>query len=523
MVGVAVQKKDHAHRLDGLRVDGGTEGAHDGHAAGGADLEVDDGDIGGVLDRGLDGQVGVGHPVNDGAGVRERGPDIVLDPDGVGDDQHFDTRICHVPTIAGRCRGPVRSTYHPAPVRHLLVPVFALLLLLPLAVMGQSDDGRRVDVIDISGPLDNQAVTFVSDTIRRSAEQGAEVVILQLDSPGVVAGEGEWRGLTELVGMPPVPVVAWIGPAPAIAYGGALSLATSAQITLAAPGVEIGYASPTFIAGDDVADLPGFENAVATVGDPIEGVVDDLVPAIQQVVGALDGAEVQVGDEVRLLALSEETEVVFHKPGYWARFLRLAVTPEAAFMFLVAGLTVAAFEFYAIGPGIAAAVAALSLFLATYGIAALPLRWWALVLVLLGWWLMTDSYQRGSVAVLTAVGSVLMLVGGLFYVDGAPQLQMNPLVTLVIVLVVVFFYTIAMPTVARSRFSTRTIGRDHLIGSRGVALVDFDPDGEVDVAGARWRASAHREAGIHQGDVVRISEVDGLVLEVEPVASEPVE
>ena len=142
----------------------------------------------------------------------------------------------------------------------------------------------------------------------------------------------------------------------------------------------------------------------------------------------------------------------------------------------------------------------------------------SLALVLLGWWLLTDSYQRGSVAVLTGLGTVLALVGGLFYVDGAPQLTINPVVVGVIVLAVLFFYAIAMPTVARSRFSTRTIGRDHLVGSRGTALVDFDPDGEVDVSGARWRASAHREAGIRQGDVVRIAEVDGLVLEVEPVA-----
>jgi membrane-bound serine protease (ClpP class) len=367
-------------------------------------------------------------------------------------------------------------------------------------------------VIDVSGPLDGQAVAFIAETIERSADQGAEAVIIQLDSPGVVAEESDWAELMDLIADPPVPVTAWVGPAPAVAYGGSFSLAKSTQITLAAPGVEVGFAAPTFIAGD------GSDTEVTTVESPIEDVVDMVVPSIQQVVGALDGAEVQVGGDTRTLALGEGTEVVFHKPGYWARFLRLAVTPEAAFMFLVAGLTVAAFEFFAIGPGVAAAVAAASLFLASYGIATLPVRWWALALVGLGWWAMTDSYQRGSVAVLTGLGTVLTLIGGLFYVDGAPQLTVNPVVIAVIVLVVLFFYAIAMPTVARSRFSTRTIGRDHLVGSRATALVDFGPDGEVDIAGARWRASAHREAGIRQGDVVRIAEVDGLVLEVEPLA-----
>lgn len=377
--------------------------------------------------------------------------------------------------------------------------------------MAQSDDPQRLDVIDVSGPLDNQAVRFITDTIQSVANRGATAVLLQLNSPGVVADREVWSELTDLMADPPIPVIAWIGPAPAVAYGGALQLAASAQVTIAAPGVEVGHAVPTFVAGQPTTNTlpPELTTSTVVVDGPIEGVIDEVAPAIQQLISTLDGEALQLGGQV-----------VFHKPGFWPRFLRLAVTPEAAFMFLVTGLTVAAFEFYAIGPGLAAGVAALSLFLATYGIAALPMRWWALALVILGWWALTDSYQRGSVATLTGLGTLLMLVGGLFLVDGAPQLTMNPFVVTVITALVLLFYSVAMPTVARSRFSTRTIGRDHLIGKRGTALVDFDPDGEIEVDGARWRAAAHREAGIAKGDPVRIAEVDGLVLEVEPVAAD---
>lgn len=411
-------------------------------------------------------------------------------------------------------------------MRRFLLFVLALFFVVPALALGQTEPEVRVDVIDVSGPLDNQAVAFISETLIEVADHRAEVAIIQLDSPGVVADADVWGDLGELMTDPPVPVVTWIGPAPAVAYGGALSLAGLSQATLAAPGVEIGHAQPIFIGRPDGSGTESdLDHSMVTIDGPVAGFVDDTTPSIQQLIAAIDGLEVEVGGEVRELSTSgvaeDGVEVIFHKPGYWARFLRLAVTPEAAFMFLVAGLAVAAFEFYAIGPGIAAVVAALSLFLATYGIATLPLRWWALALVLVGWWLLTDSYQRGSVAVLTGLGTALMLIGGLFFVDGAPQLKMNPVVTLVIVLVVLFFYAIAMPTVARSRFSTRTIGRDHLIGSHGTALVDFDPDGEIEVAGAKWRASAHREAGIGRGDTVRISEVDGLVLEVEPVDGTP--
>ena len=65
-------------------------------------------------------------------------------------------------------------------------------------------------------------------------------------------------------------------------------------------------------------------------------------------------------------------EVTFRQPGLATRFWRLAATPEAAFFFLVLGLTIASFEFFAIGPGVAAGVAAISLLLAGWGIVTPP-------------------------------------------------------------------------------------------------------------------------------------------------------
>jgi len=417
-------------------------------------------------------------------------------------------------------------------VRRFLLSVVLLLLLLASLSVGAQDDERRLDVIDVSGPLDNQAVEFVRETILESADRGAEVVIIQLDSPAVVADAERFDALLGLVADPPVPLAVWVGPAPAVAYGGAVDLLVAAPLRLAAPGAQVGLAQPT-IAGSSASAMTAVPEALAAgfivIEGPVHGVVDAVAPAIRPIVQGLDGTVVEVAGEPRQLSTLTTTVVdgeeqvtaidtIFHKPGYWARFLRLAVTPEAAFLFLIAGLTVAAFEFYAIGPGVAAGVAALSLFLASYGIVTLPLRWWAVALVVAAWTLMTLSYQRGGVVAITALGGVLLAVGGIFFVDGAPQLEMNPIVTLAIVAAAVLFYTVAMPTVARARFSTRTIGRDHLIGSRGTALVDFGPDGEIEVEGARWKASAHREAGIRRGSAVRITEVDGLVLEVEPVA-----
>jgi membrane-bound serine protease (ClpP class) len=77
-----------------------------------------------------------------------------------------------------------------------------------------------------------------------------------------------------------------------------------------------------------------------------------------------------------------------------------------------------------------------------------------------------------------------------------------------------------MPTVQRARLSTETVGRDGLIGQTGRAVVDFDPDGVVEVQGARWKGTAHREAGIAAGDEIEVVGVDGLFLEVERVETD---
>jgi membrane-bound ClpP family serine protease len=73
-----------------------------------------------------------------------------------------------------------------------------------------------------------------------------------------------------------------------------------------------------------------------------------------------------------------------------------------------------------------------------------------------------------------------------------------------------------MGSVVRSRFSTRTIGRDHLVGRGGVAETAIDPEGVVVLDGARWRARAHRAAGIRAGDPVEVVGVEGILLEVGP-------
>jgi membrane-bound ClpP family serine protease len=394
-------------------------------------------------------------------------------------------------------------------VRRFILLVFVGALALSACV---EPGGGGIDVVDVSGPLDRSALEFISESIEDAADRGQELSVIQLNSRAVLDGPAFDR-LADLISTPPLPVAVWVGPAPASVYGAAADLSHLASQAAMAPGTFEGRYAPRILGEDhDRSDelVPAEESGLP------------LQPTIRQYLQDLDGSVFSTIDGDVTVATLEEFEggvttkpVTFRKPGLDTRFFRLAVTPEAAFFFLAIGLSVAVFEFYALGPGVAAGVAAISLVVGGWGLVTLPVNWWALFLVALAFVALVAAYQLGGILVLTLVGAVGLQVAGMSLIDGGGQIDPRWWLVLPTVLGVLFFFLLAMPTVQRARLSTETIGRENLIGETGVALVDFDPDGLVEVRGARWKGTAHREAGIGSGDKIEVIGVDGLYLEVD--------
>lgn len=409
--------------------------------------------------------------------------------------------------------GEPRALTSPVVRRILLLAFLGLFALTACA----EQSGGGIDLIDVSGPLDKSALDFISDSILQGAEIGQELAVIQLNSRAVLDRDAFDR-LADLVQTPPLPVAVWVGPAPAVAYGGAARLPLLASRAAMAPGTELGRSDPEILGeSDEISDetVPAEESGL------------EIQPTFRQYLQDLDGATFETADGPIVVSTIRKIDggvttkdVTFRKPGLGTRFFRLAVTPEAAFFFLVVGLSIAVFEFYALGPGVAAGVGGISLILAGWGLVTLPLNWWALALVALALLLLVAAYQRGGIVVLTLAGALILQVAGTFLIDGGGQIDPRWWLVLPSVLAVLFFFLLAMPTVQRARLSTETIGRDSLIGETGTALADFDPDGMVEVRGARWRGTAHREAGITNGDAIVVTGVDGLFLEVDRPPSE---
>lgn len=417
----------------------------------------------------------------------------------------------------------------------------AALALTAVGLPAPAQGDRTIEVIDLQGLLDDRGLEFLVDTIHDAEEAGdVELIILQMDVPAVVGSDDLYRLAEAAIAEASIPLVAWLGPAPAQVSGGGLGLALAADLVGAAPGVDVGYWNDGADFGESPRSIPeairvaGLDSKMVSATDPVDGVIAMVqtgTSSLRQFALLLDGREVGgvTLSTVRPFEGQDGTEgvtllpTVIREAGYFTKLLGIAHRPEAAFFFLVGGLTVAAFEFYAIGPGLAAGVAAISLWLAAAGIVVLPIRPLSLVLTLLAIWLLSVSYQRGGVVVLNAVGLVLLVFTGFWFIDGAPLVRPAPTGVILTVAAAAFFFLLAMPVVARSRFSTMTIGRSGLIGKEGTATTGLSPDGEVEIEGAHWKATSHREAGIKAGDEVTVLGIDGWFLEVEPKVAKKLE
>jgi membrane-bound serine protease (ClpP class) len=386
-----------------------------------------------------------------------------------------------------------------------------------------------VVVADVRGPLDQRALDFLVDAVHT---EDAQLVVLKIDNPGIASGDPS--ALLGAIETTSNQVVAWAGPEGAVAYGGAGQLLGAVAVAGAAQGAHIGFMSPT-VAGEELSLLAGAEIAeladreVVIVDESTTALIDIVEPTIGQFIAALDGMEVATNSRQVTLETAMETtledgstvvvssvDVRFLKPTLLTRFLRLGTRPDAAFFFLLAGLSVVAFEFYAAGGGVAAAVAALSLFLAGYGFTTLPMNWPAVVAAVVGVGLYTWDFQRHELGARSVLGTVLMLWGGIVFVGGSPQIETSVWSVLLTVVGVMLFYLFAMTTIVRSRFGTPTIGREHLVGAIGVAESALEPDGVVAIDGAKWRARAHRAAGIERGSRIEVLAVEGIALQVAP-------
>lgn len=451
-------------------------------------------------------------------------------------------------TSLARLAGTQRNRHILAVVRPTrilsgLLLAAAILLVVP-AAFAQSEVDAIV-VVEVGDPLDQRMLDYIVEAL---GEPNVHAFVLKIDSPGVSSGDLE--PVFQAVATAAAPVVAWIGPNPAVAFGGSAYLANHADIRSAAPGVEVGFLQPAVVRSGAVtptvrpgSDPDAFRATVAALSNstvvvseestPIVGFVDRVDPALGQLIVALDGTVVERADQSFTLSTAEartigdQTVLVasrpvrFVKDGLLDRFLRLGSRPETAFLFLIFAMAFAVFEFYAAGSGLMAFVASLAMVPAGYGLATLPMWWPSMGLIVGGMWLLVWGFVQNRVDWRAILGSGALVMGGLLFTSTRPMYPPAAWLVIVASATVILFVWYTLTTVVRGRFATPTVGRESMLGRRCVVVEDLDPIGVVLVDDVRWRASADRGVQIQAGAPAEVVGLTGLLLDVDPVVATP--
>lgn len=378
----------------------------------------------------------------------------------------------------------------------------ALLAVPPIAGAAQEPPAGVVDVVEVDGRIDPVVVDFLTRAVDAAQAAASEVLVIQLDTPGVLVSRDRFAVLVERIRASTVPVAVWVGPSGARADDAAAALVAAAATAGMAPGTKVAGLGP--------------EAAQA------RGLVQTNDPTLGEFVVNLDGRELggrtlrtaRVVPEGELLRRQQAGQVRFAKLGLSERVLHLTVRPSVAYLLLVVGLLLIVFEFFTAGVGLAGITGALSLALSAYGLAVLPTRGAGLALLAVGILGYSIDVQAGAPRVWTGIGAVAFVAGSWLLFPG--DLRVSWLVTILMAGGVALFMMSGMTAMLRARFSTPTIGRESMIGEMGEAATGIDPEGTVDLRGGVWRARTNRATPIPAGDRVRVVAIDGLLLEVEP-------
>jgi membrane-bound serine protease (ClpP class) len=370
---------------------------------------------------------------------------------------------------------------------------------------GPSD---QVVVLKVSGLLDPILADFIETSIHQAEQANVVAVVLQVKSARSVISEARFEELAATVRDATVPVTSWNGPSGAKVRARVAQLVALTDDVGIAPKSRLGKLGPIVVPGADFGDR-GTGLLDGTIGyDDVPGLGIAKLRQAPTIGSFLIGVEGFRSDNGRPL-----TAVLFSEPTIFKKMMHSVASPPVAYLLFLVGMGLLVFELYTAGVGIAGVVGAGCLILGGYGLDVLPARWWAVALLVVAMFGFAVDVQIGVPRFWTAFGVAALVVGSLWLYDGTPLSWITLLAGIAGVAVGMIS---GMPAMVRTRFSTPTIGRDWMIGELGTAESAVDPDGVVRVRDALWRARTNRATPIAEGGPIRVVEIVGLILEVEP-------
>ncbi len=418
-----------------------------------------------------------------------------------------------------------------------------------------------IEIRDAIGPATSD---FFVRSLADAKSRGAPLFIVQLDTPGGL--DSAMRDMIKAIIASPVPVVIYVAPSGARAASAGTYLLYASHVAAMAPATNLGAATPVQIGGapapspqpkkkdqedaeepaeaeepgtamerkavnDSIAYIRGLaelrgrnaewgESAVRTAASLsaraalAQNVIDVVARDLDDLLKQIDGRTVNVSTgEIKLATTALAIERI--EIDWRTQLLAVITNPNVAYLLMLIGVYGLLLEGYNPGAILPGVVGGISLLLALYAFQVLSVNYAGLALMVLGIALIVAEAFAPSFGALGLGGIIAFVIGSVILMDSeVPGFQIARSLIggiaaaggVVMLFMVSYF--------ARSRRRPVATGVEQLMAQRVVAMTDFEHDGLVRLHGEIWNAVT--STPVREGQTLRVTAVDGLVLHVEP-------
>jgi len=430
----------------------------------------------------------------------------------------------------------------------LLLGSLSLILQPAHALRAQSDQPLAI-VLTAKGPIMPPMLEYIQRGIEGANRENAEVLILQLNTPG--GSIDTMLKIITVIRASDVPVIVYVAPRNAMAGSAGALITMAGHASAMAPETSIGASSPISGSGENLNSTaeakameilkatirplvtPRGEEALklaeamideakaATANEALDAkLIDFIVDNVDDLLESLDGFTVQMNDGPRTLhTANARTEPL--EMSLIEQLLLFLTDPNIAFLLLAIGVQSILIEISSPGGWVAGFIGVVCLTLAIYGMGVLPVNWFGLIFLLTAFVLFILDIKAPTHGALTAAGVASFIIGALvlFNSPGVPQFQRVsvPLVISVGIFLGLLFFGILMFALRALR-NPVSMGVASYIGKTGTAKTWEEAGGQVQLASELWSAEAvHESDKIGKGDKVEVVEVQGLRLKVRKI------